>query len=366
MSKIERALFACGGTGGHIFPAIALADELKTRLPRVNILFVGAENGMENTLVPRAGYPLSTLPIAGLHRRRNLKNLRRNLTLPYKLAVSFYKSHKILKDFRPNVVVGTGGYASFPVLRTAAFFPEITTAIQEQNAFPGLSNRILGRTANAVFLGDAAAEKYFPAKKCHFTGNPVRVSAVPERETLREKWGVEKGKTVLLVTGGSLGAAAINRAVARHLDEILARDVHLIWQTGKLYYERYAVQRKNVTLLAFVDAMAEAYTLADAVVSRAGALTLAELALYRKPALLIPSPNVADDHQRHNAESRVRLGAARMILETEIEDKFLPALFGLLDARASIAERLAALPQKHSAAECIDLLMALHEHGRQR
>ncbi len=357
-------MFACGGTGGHIFPAIALADELKRRLPNVKIVFVGAENGMENDLVPRAGYEIVSLPISGFYRNLNVKNIFRNAALPFKFVVSFVKSLRLMRKFSPNLVVGTGGYASFPLLRASVFFSNIFRVIQEQNAFPGLSNRLLAPFADLIFLGNEAAKKYFPEKKCRYTGNPVRVFLPKDRNQLLSKWRIEKNKTILFVTGGSLGSGAINAAIYKRLDDILSCDVHLIWQTGKYYFDRYRGllgDKKYVTLLPFVDDVSEAYTLADAVVSRAGALTLSELMHYRKPALLIPSPNVADDHQRHNAESLTRIGGAKMILESEIGEKFFPALLCLLEHRNAIIERLKTLAVKNAAKECIDAIM--EEYG---
>lgn len=306
-----------GGTGGHVFPAIAIADALKEELSgEVDILFVGARGKLEMEKVPKAGYPIEGLWISGLHRKLTL----RNLLFPVKLASSLLRSSRILGRFRPDVAVGVGGFASGPLLRMAAL-RDIPALIQEQNSYAGLTNRLLAGKVQKICVAYDHMDRYFPAEKIVWTGNPVRkdlsVEGVPKPEALAH-FGLEPGKPTIFVFGGSLGAQSINEAMAANAAFLREHPgIQVLWQAGKLYYERFkkceTAQLSNVVVRPFIDRMDLAYALADLAVCRAGALTIAELSLLGQPAVLIPSPNVAEDHQTKNAMALVEKEAAVLV-----------------------------------------------------
>lgn len=330
MNKL-RIIISGGGTGGHIFPAIAIADAIRRQEPAAEILFVGARGRMEMERVPQAGYPIEGLTISGLQRTFSWQNLM----LPFRLVGSLLQAGRILSSFRPQLVVGTGGYASGPIL-AAAVAKGIPIAIQEQNAYAGLTNRLVAGRASRVYVAWEGMEKYFPAAKIRMSGNPVRQDIVqvaeelsdPLRaEALRQRaaaaLGLSHEKKTILVAGGSLGARAINEAVMRLGSQWAARqEVQWLWQCGKLHYEACSAADcahwPNMRLMPFIDRMDMAYALADLVVCRAGALTLAELALLGKAAILVPSPNVAEDHQTRNALAMTTRSAARMLRDEEV------------------------------------------------
>ncbi|MEK6510354.1 MULTISPECIES: undecaprenyldiphospho-muramoylpentapeptide beta-N-acetylglucosaminyltransferase [Myroides] len=330
MKRAPRVILSGGGTGGHIYPAIAIANEIKARYADAEILFVGAENKMEMQKVPQAGYKIEGLWISGIQRKLTVDNL----AFPFKLISSLWKSGKIIKKFKPDVVIGTGGFASGAVVKVAAG-KNIPTLIQEQNSFPGITNKLLGKKANKVCVAYDHLERFFPASKIIKTGNPVRndlldVSSMKE-EGIRS-FGLDSSKDILLVLGGSLGARRINQLIEENLEEIKRKNIQVIWQCGKLYYEEYKkYQAEGVLVTAFVEKMNLAYAAADYVISRAGASSISELALVGKPVIFIPSPNVAEDHQTKNAMSIVSEEGAILLKEAELAEQFLPTFTALVE-----------------------------------
>ncbi|MCE3007020.1 MAG: UDP-N-acetylmuramate--L-alanine ligase [Bacteroidetes bacterium] len=344
MSKprsIQRVLIAGGGTGGHVFPALALADALRAHDPQVQIQFVGAKGGREMHWVAQAGYPIQGVWISGYYRQKSLRNLLRNALLPLKLVVAHLQSYRILRRFRPDVVIGVGGYASYTTLGVASRMRGILRVIHEQNAYPGLTNRTHGRRAHLILLGYADALPYFPHGRAVVTGNPVR-SAVLSAQPNAAAFGLQAGRPTVFVTGGSLGARSLNEALAAGAEALAQAGIQLLWQCGTGYYEQYkAYASETIRVLPFVADMGAAYAVADLVVCRAGALTLAELQALRKPAILVPSPNVADDHQTRNAQSLVQLGGARLLPDAQAPTQLVPQLIQL----AKDPEQLARLGQ---------------------
>jgi UDP-N-acetylglucosamine--N-acetylmuramyl-(pentapeptide) pyrophosphoryl-undecaprenol N-acetylglucosamine transferase len=322
----RRIIVSGGGTGGHIFPAIAIADALTEKDPTVKILFVGAEGRMEMEKVPAAGYKIIGLPVRGFNR----KNPFKNIAVIYKLIRSLFIARDIIKRFRPNVVVGVGGYASGPVVR-AASWKGIPVVIQEQNSYAGVTNKLLARKANRICVAYEGMERFFPKAKIVVTGNPVRQELNDchlQREQSLAFFDLDLTKQTILVLGGSLGARTINQSVEAYLDRFPAH-LQLIWQTGKNFYERAKEQvqtRKmpNVKVFEFIHRMDLAYAAADLVVSRAGAGTISELSITAKPCILVPSPNVAEDHQTKNAMALVHKNAAIMIRDSEAPAKLMP------------------------------------------
>lgn len=322
---------AGGGTGGHIFPAIAIANALKKAQPSIDILFVGAKGKMEMEKVPQAGYRIEGLDIAGFNR----SSLIKNMGLPFKLVRSFLQVRSIFQRFRPDAVVGVGGYSSFPVLRFAQA-KGIPSFIHESNSFAGKANRMLGKKATLVFVATNGMQPFFPAEKIVVTGNPVRpdivnVASLRQDEALRF-FGLQAGKKTVLVVGGSLGARSINEAVRTGLDELSAAGLQLIWQTGKTdaaKWQQAAASKPGVWVSDFITQMQQAYAAADLVVSRAGAMAIAELCLVKKPVLFVPYPFAAEDHQTVNAQHLVQKGAALMVKDSEAKEKLVPALLSL-------------------------------------
>lgn len=320
----KRIIIAGGGTGGHIFPAVAIANALKKEDPETIILFVGAKGKMEMEKVPQAGYAIEGLDIAGFNR----SSLIKNIGLPYKLIRSFWQVRRIVRQFKPDAAIGVGGYSSFPVLRFAQA-KGIPTFIHESNSFAGKSNIMLGKKATRIFTGTDGMEKFFPEEKILVTGNPVRssiLSASVTREESLRFFSLESSKKTVLVVGGSLGARSINEAIDKGLDKLLEAGLQLIWQTGKPYGAT-AMQRvagKNGVWAAdFITQMEYAYAAADIVVARAGAMTVAELCLVKKPVLFVPYPFAAEDHQTVNATQLVSKNAALMVKDSEAKDKLV-------------------------------------------
>ena len=323
-----RIILSGGGTGGHIFPAVSIADRFRARHPDAEILFVGAEGRMEMTRVPEAGYRIIGLPIAGIQRSLSMSNL----AVPFKLAASLWRARKVVRDFRPDIAVGTGGYASGPVL-FAASMAGVPTLIQEQNGFAGVTNKILAKRAAKICVAYEGLERVFPKDKIVLTGNPVRASILDGKKSRQEaldEFSLSAGRKTFLVLGGSLGARAVNNAVFESIDTLASDGSQLLWQCGKLYYNQYRREldrlvaehpekdlENRVALVPFISDMNAAYSVADFIISRAGAGTISELCIVGKPSVLIPSPNVAEDHQRHNAQALSSKGAAVFIPESE-------------------------------------------------
>lgn len=325
-----KVIIAGGGTGGHIFPAIAIANALKEQQPEVQILFVGAMGKMEMEKVPQAGYKIVGLDIAGFNR----SSLIKNIGLPFKLIKSFLQVKSIFKRFRPDAVIGVGGYSSFPVLRYAQA-KGIHTFIHESNSFAGKSNILLGKKASRIFTGTDGMEKFFPANKIMVTGNPVR-SVIARSATTKQEglnfFGLSSHKKTVLVVGGSLGAKSINETIDKHLDELLSAGLQVIWQTGKPYAATATAKvkgKQGVWANDFITDMQLAYAAADIIVARAGAMTVAEICVVQKPTLFVPYPFAAEDHQTANAKALVDKGAAIMVKDSEAMQSVVPLLIEL-------------------------------------
>lgn len=317
--KPYKFLISGGGTGGHIYPAIAIANELKMRYPDAEILFVGAKDKMEMEKVPDAGYPIKGLWISGFQRKVTIANM----SFPFKLISSLWKASKIVNQFQPNVAIGTGGFASGPSL-FAANRKGIPTLIQEQNSYPGITNRLLAKKANKICVAYDRLERFFPKEKLVKTGNPVRqdlLSITSKEEEAKQYFGLKHSKT-LLVLGGSLGARTINQLVANQLDFFKKLDIQIIWQCGQLYYESYKTynELEHVQVHQFIKKMDLAYAAADFIISRSGASSVSELCIVGKPVVFIPSPNVAEDHQTNNAKAIVDKHAALLLNENELDN----------------------------------------------
>lgn len=332
--KINKVIISGGGTGGHIFPAIAIANEIKRRNPEVDILFVGALGKMEMEKVPQAGYKIVGLPIVGLQRKLTFSNF----VLPFKILNSLFQAAKIIKDFKPQVVIGVGGYASGPTLR-AAISKGIPTLVQEQNSFPGKTNKILAGKVSTICTAYEGLEKFFPKEKIVLTGNPVRSEMVEiegKRKEAHDFFGLDSNKKTILIVGGSLGARTLNESLQTHLDKFENSDTQVLWQCGKFYYpqlkENEAVKsNKNIHLNEFIFRMDLAYAVADIIISRAGAIAVSELCLINKPTILVPSPNVAEDHQTKNAMALVTKDAAILIKDLVAKEQMIPAALDLLN-----------------------------------
>ena len=328
-----KVIISGGGTGGHIYPAIAIADALKTEQKDIDILFVGAEGKMEMEKVPKAGYPIEGLWISGFHRKLTL----RNLLFPFKLISSLWKAHRIIKRFKPDAVVGVGGFASGPTLEIASRLG-IPTLIQEQNSYAGVTNKLLSKKANKICVAYQNMERFFPKEKIKWTGNPVRSDIndlVDRKEEGLTHFQLDKNKQTILLFGGSLGAKTLNEAMAANTEQIAKEtDIQIIWQAGKLYYDAYkdtaTAALPNVQIRPFLDRMDLAYAVADIVICRAGALTISELCIVGKPAVLIPSPNVAEDHQTQNALALVAKEAAQLIKDKEAKERMIPVAIHIM------------------------------------
>jgi UDP-N-acetylglucosamine--N-acetylmuramyl-(pentapeptide) pyrophosphoryl-undecaprenol N-acetylglucosamine transferase len=326
----NRIIIAGGGTGGHIFPAIAIANALKKIEPAIEILFVGAKGKMEMEKVPQAGFKIQGIDIAGFNR----SSLIKNIGLPFKLLISFFQVRKIVRIFEPDAVIGVGGYSSFPVLRYAQA-KSIPTFIHESNSFAGKSNILLGNKAVKIFTASDGMERFFPAEKIMNTGNPVRDSIVGNAISRAEGiqfFGLNPDKKTVLSTGGSLGAKSINEAVDFHIAEFEKNDLQLIWQTGKVYSEkaiRDATGRKNIWTNDFITQMEYAFAAADMVISRSGAMSIAELCVVKKPVVFVPFPFAAEDHQTMNAQSLVNKNAAILINDNDAKEKLVSTIIAL-------------------------------------
>lgn len=334
-----KAIISGGGSGGHIFPAVAIANAIKSRYPDADILFVGAKGRMEMEKVPAAGYVIKGLPIAGLQRQLTLSNILKNLMLPYKVLKSRHMVRGIIAEFKPDIVVGVGGFASEPTLKVASRMG-YTTLLQEQNSYAGLTNKTLAKSAATICVAYEGMERFFPKEKIVYTGNPVR-AVIEQMSVTHEQgcahFGVTESRPVILSVGGSLGARSINNMILNNLAFFKQNNIQIIWQTGRWMYDQAveSVQRADVgewvKVHQFISQMDRAYAAADVVVSRAGAIAISELCLVGKPVILIPSPNVAEDHQTKNAMALVDRAAALMVRDAECESKGLPLAKELLD-----------------------------------
>ena len=326
----KRIIIAGGGTGGHIFPAIAIANALKKLDPQTEILFVGAKGKMEMDKVPQAGYKIVGIDIAGFNR----SSLISNIGLPYKLLKSFLQVRRIVHDFNPDAAIGVGGYSSFPVLRYAQA-QGIPTFIHESNSFAGKSNILLGKKATRIFTASDGMQKFFPAAKIEITGNPVRQSIAASTISRHEGiqfFGLDPAKKTVLVTGGSLGAKGINEAIDENLDAFDKKGIQLIWQTGKPFAPKAAEKAtwmKNVWTNDFIASMEYAYAAADVVVSRSGAMAIAELCVAKKPVVFVPYPHAAEDHQTVNAKKLVDKKAGMMVSDSEAKQKLVDTVIAL-------------------------------------
>jgi len=372
VSKLKFILSG-GGTGGHIYPAIAIANELKSRFPDAEFLFVGAQDKMEMQKVPQAGYAIKGLWIAGLQRKLTLQNL----LFPVKLISSLLKSRAIIKEFKPDVVIGTGGFASGPLLQMANSL-NIPTVIQEQNSFPGITNKLLSKKANRICVAYENLERFFPKDKMILTGNPVRQDLIDidgKREEAIKLFNLDASKKTLLVLGGSLGARRINQLIEKELPNITNQNIQVIWQCGKFYideYSKYNTNRQpttnnqqpttNIQVFAFIDRMDLVYAAADFVISRAGASSVSELSIVGKPVIFIPSPNVAEDHQTKNAKSIVDRNGALMLKESELDEKFNTVFSDLVaneNLQKQLSDNIKKLAKIHATNDIVDEIVKL-------
>jgi UDP-N-acetylglucosamine--N-acetylmuramyl-(pentapeptide) pyrophosphoryl-undecaprenol N-acetylglucosamine transferase len=328
--KQPKFIISGGGTGGHIYPAVAIANELKARYPEAQFLFVGAQDKMEMQKVPQAGYAIKGLWIAGLQRKLSFQNA----LFPVKLVASLMKSFFIVQRFKPDVVIGTGGFASGAVLKVASLFG-IPTVIQEQNSYPGITNKLLAKKANAICVAYENLERFFPKEKMILTGNPVRQDMLVPANKMEATtyFNLDVSKKTILVLGGSLGARRINQLIAKELDFLLQKNCQIIWQCGKLYLNEYAKynNKQGVQVVAFIDRMDLVYSAADIIISRSGASSVSELCIIGKPTIFIPSPNVAEDHQTKNAKAIADKTGALLIKESELDQVFEKTVTNLLE-----------------------------------
>lgn len=374
MNDELRVIISGGGTGGHIFPAVSIANEIRTKNPAAKILFVGAEGRMEMQRVPAAGYPIKGLPIAGFDR----KNLLKNIPVLFKIMKSRSMARDIIRQFRPQVVVGVGGYASGPTLNVAASMG-IPTLIQEQNSYAGVTNKLLSKKADRICVAYDGMERFFPADRILFTGNPVRQNLVDlslHKSDAVRAMGLIPGKRTILIIGGSLGARTINESILGNLPMIKQqKNIQFIWQTGKYYSAEIQnqLQRRgcpdNLVVMDFISDMKTAYTAADLVISRAGACSISELCLLGKPAILVPSPNVAEDHQTKNALALVQKDAALYISDADARLSLLPKAINTVTDMVKLEtlnRNIVQLARPHAASDIADEVIKLAQRTKNK
>lgn len=367
MKKEYRIIISGGGTGGHIFPALSIADAIRAKHPEAKILFVGADNRMEMQRVPDAGYDIVGLPIAGFDR----KNLLKNFKVLWKIFKSQRMARKVIKDFAPQAAVGVGGYASGPTLKMAASMG-IPTLIQEQNSYAGVTNKILSKHAKMICVAYDGMERFFPKEKIILTGNPVRKNLLEMRANRKEAikaMGLDENKKCVLIVGGSLGARSINEGIIANIEKIRANDdIQFIWQTGKLYFEEMKQRAgeigkpENLTITDFVSNMANALSAADVVVSRAGAGSISEFALLGKAVILVPSPNVSEDHQTKNAMALVDKDAAIYVADANVKEELIDKAVETVNDAAKIAlleANIVKMGKPNAASEIADEVLKL-------
>ena len=382
MSKYRqlRILISGGGTGGHIFPAISIADEMRRLNPDSEILFVGAEGKMEMEKVPAAGYRIVGLPVVGLQRQLNLKNIINDLKAPFKILRSISKAGDIIRDFHPDVAVGVGGYASAPLLWSAQRHG-VPTLIQEQNGFAGLTNKILGKKADVICVAYEGMERFFPADRIVMTGNPIRKGIVPATEEMRkagmEFYGLDPARKHILIVGGRLGSGSVKRSMMEWIDNGCpgGENVEIIWQCGKYYKAQVEAfmanageKCGNIHWNDFISRMDLAYAVSDLVISRSGASTVSELCAVGKAALFVPSPNVAEDHQTHNAMALVRKDAAALVADSEAPEVLMSKALELVSDSAAIArmeENISALALPDAAFRIAEKIYELVDRRNQ-
>ena len=369
---IERVVISGGGTGGHIFPAIAIADEIKRRNPKVKILFVGASWKMEMEKVPQAGYKIEGLKIAGFQRKFTFSNF----LLPFKIIKSLYRARHILMNFHPQLVIGVGGYASGPTLKMANWLG-YPTLIQEQNSFPGKTNKMLAKKTENICVAYENMDLFFPKDKIILTGNPVR-KEFHEKSISKEDaiafYKLDNSKPVILVIGGSLGAKTLNRSVTKNIDLINEANVQVLLQTGKHYYdsiieETFNEDLSNVKFLQFIQRMDMAYSAADIIISRAGAISVSELSMVGKPIILVPSPNVSEDHQTKNAMALVKKNAAILIKDNQARKQLIPEALSLLldkERQMQLAKALKYLEKPNATNEIVDACEKIVDRKRKK
>lgn len=358
---MKKFILSGGGTGGHIYPAIAIADELKKRYPDAEFLFVGANDRMEMQRVPQAGYSIKGLQIAGIQRKLSLKNL----LLPFKLLKSLYQARQIIQKFQPDAVIGTGGYASAPTLKAAQWL-KVPYFIQEQNSFAGITNKWVSKKANKIFVAYQNMEKFFPKAKIQITGNPIReglTTIQDKNKNAFESFSLDENKFTLLVLGGSLGAKSINQLISSNLSFFQENEVQILWQCGKFYYDEYKEkQTEMVQVHPFIENMNDAYAVADVIISRAGASSVSELCVVGKPIIFVPSPNVAEDHQTKNAQAIADEKAAILIKETELKDNFQKIFLEILndkEKRKILSENIKALAKPNATKQIVDEIIKI-------
>ena len=359
--KKPRFIISGGGTGGHIYPAVAIANELKSRFPEAEFLFVGAKDKMEMQKVPQEGYAIKGLWIAGIQRKITLDNAM----FPLKLTSSLLNSFKIIKNFKPDVVIGTGGFASGAVLKVASMLG-IPTVIQEQNSYPGITNKLLAKKANKICVAYENLERFFPKDKMILTGNPVRQDLINEasKSEAVTYFKLDANKKTLLVLGGSLGARRINQLIEKELDFLLSQNIQIIWQCGKLYLNDYSKynEKNNVQVVAFIDRMDLVYAAADVVISRSGASSVSELCIVGKPTIFIPSPNVAEDHQTKNAKAISDRNGAILIKESELEAQFETIFSDLISnesKQVELSQNIKKLAKPNATKDIVEEIMKL-------
>ncbi|MDD4636882.1 MAG: undecaprenyldiphospho-muramoylpentapeptide beta-N-acetylglucosaminyltransferase [Bacteroidales bacterium] len=365
MKKGIRIIVSGGGTGGHIFPAIAIANAFKARYPDSEIRFVGALGRMEMEKVPAAGYEIIGLPVQGFDR----SNLLKNVPVLFNLMISLFKARRIVRSFHPDVAVGVGGYASGPLMKAASSH-KVPILIQEQNSFPGITNKILASKASTICVAYPGMEKYFPANRIVLTGNPVRKELLASEQNKMlayETFGLNPSKKTILIMGGSLGARTINKSVLARLKQIDSEEVQILWQTGKYYFEK-AQQKslfcksQNLKVMSFIARMDLAYLVADLVISRAGASSISELCLLGKPTILVPSPNVAEDHQTKNAMALVNNDAALLVKDAEAEETLIDLAYQIINDDKQLNKlhsNIIRLAEKDSAERIVDEIVKL-------
>lgn len=359
--KKPRFIISGGGTGGHIYPAVAIANELKSRFPEAEFLFVGAKDKMEMQKVPQAGYAIKGLWISGIQRKLTLDNAM----FPFKLLSSMWNSFRIIKSFKPDVVIGTGGFASGAVLKVASMLG-IPTVIQEQNSYPGITNKLLAKKANKICVAYENLERFFPKDKMILTGNPVRQDLINEasKSEAIAYFKLDANKKTLLVLGGSLGARRINQLIEKELDFLLSQNIQIIWQCGKLYLNDYTKynEKENVQVVAFIDRMDLVYAAADVVISRSGASSVSELCIVGKPTIFIPSPNVAEDHQTKNAKAISDKNGAILIKESELEAQFETVFSDLISnesKQTELSQNIKKLAKPNATKDIVEEIIKL-------